>query len=106
MLGLSSQAQNSFTGRNYLGEGSPYRWFRLETDSTGTYYAKGDVGYSELDSVPLTWQQIGPSAIRVIVHYSGDPALFDFTEHPERKYLLEADGLEVFHLMRGEGLKE
>ncbi len=89
--------QSIFAGRQYLGEGIPIRWFQLETDSTGFYYSKGDVGYTELSKTPLTWNQSDSKSIHLTIHYKDSPEILELTTDSLNNYFRDSDGFEIFH---------
>lgn len=94
------KAQSEFTGRQYLREGIPLSWFKLETDTSGHYYSKGDVGYCELYKTPLTWKHRSDSIIELLIFYQEIPVTYNLKIHLDgREYWQSLDFLGVFHRM-------
>jgi hypothetical protein len=90
--------QSAYTGRQYLGEGIPLRWFKLETDTSGHYYFKGDVGYSELQKSPLIWKHTSDSVIQLLVYYESIPDTFNLRICLDgHEYCQSTDLFDVFH---------
>lgn len=97
LLSTELFGQSIFTGRQYLGEGIPIRWFHLETDSTGFYYSKGDVGYTELSITPITWEQPNSKSIHLTIHYKDSTEILELTTDSLNDYFRDSEGFEIFH---------
>lgn len=101
LLGLCTcdlHSQSIFTGRQYVGEGIPLRWFKLETDTTGVYFSKGDVGHTVLDTTQLRWQQKTDSTIQLLLYYENVPDTYNLIMNlDKREFWYTEDYLDIFH---------
>lgn len=90
-------AQTNFTGKQYIGEGLPLRWFYLSTDSSGIYYSKGCFGQTELISNPIKWKQTDTNSIQLTIYNNYSTVKFEFIKNNKKDYLLDTINFEVFH---------
>jgi hypothetical protein len=99
LITINSFGQSQFVGKQYLGEGTHIYWFHLETDSTGYFYSKGEVGYQELNKNKVTWTNKNDNSIILTVHFSSGKEIFELFkgEIIGRDYLQDKEGMQIFH---------
>ena len=97
LITINLNGQSKFVGKQYIGEGTPLRWFYLETDSKGFFYSKGDVGFQKLEKVKIDWKEKSDKSIILTIQFEESPEIVELFFNEDKDYFQDKEGLEIFH---------
>jgi hypothetical protein len=97
LITINLNGQSKFVGKQYIGEGTPLRWFYLETETKGIFYSKGDVGFQELEKVKIDWKEKNDNSIILTIQFEKSPETFELFFDKDKDYFQDKEGLEIFH---------
>ena len=97
LISINIQGQSKFVGKQFIGEGTPIRWFYLETESKGFFYSKGDVGFQKLEKVKIDWKEKNSNSIILTIQFEESPEIIELFFDEDNDYFKDKEGLEIFH---------
>lgn len=93
---LSNYGQESFNGQLLLGEGIPFRFIKLVTDSEGFMITQDE--HSEKSGLwEISWRQVDTNTIEIFNWPDPDFDTLRLEYIDSAKYFISPDRLEVFH---------